>query len=36
LGLLSPALIALPFKLVLFLAADGFPMLLRGFARAYA
>jgi flagellar biosynthesis protein FliP len=35
-GLLSPALIALPFKLVLFLAADGFPMLLRGFARAYA
>jgi flagellar biosynthesis protein FliP len=33
---LSPALVALPFKLLLFLAADGLALLVQGFARAYA
>lgn len=35
-GLLSPAWVALPFKLLLFVAADGWALLLRGFVEGYA
>jgi type III secretion protein R len=35
-GQLSPTWVALPFKLLLFVAADGWSLLLRGFVEAYA
>ena len=34
-ALLPPSLIALPFKLLLFVAADGWGLLVRGFLRSY-
>ncbi|MCB9546895.1 MAG: EscR/YscR/HrcR family type III secretion system export apparatus protein [Myxococcales bacterium] len=34
-SLLPPTLIALPFKLLLFVAADGWGLLVRGFVRSY-
>ncbi|MCB9528043.1 MAG: hypothetical protein H6701_06545 [Myxococcales bacterium] len=34
-GRLPPLAVALPFKLLLFVAADGWVLLVRGFARSY-
>lgn len=34
-ALLSPGLVALPFKLLLFVAADGWGLLVRGFVKSY-
>ncbi len=34
-SLLPPALVALPFKLLLFVAADGWGLFVRGFAKSY-